>query len=468
MNRIWHYHFGEGIVASPSDFGAMGQRPTHPELLDWLAAEFVSSGWDIKHMHKLIVMSNTYQQSSAHNEVCRQSGLPQPPAVEVPARAPGRRSDPRFRACPSPACSIRKSAAPASIPNCPPEQERRAAAGRQHGSRRAQTAAASTSSSAATHAIPMMEVFDMPDTHECCGRRNHTITAPQALTMLNDKVSFEWSQAFAGRVLKAAGIDDKAQIEQAYRLAYGRTPDGWEKDTVLTFFDQHGKIARTSAKARNEELALPADVPTAWTGPRRGAGRLLPHAAQLERIRLPELEVKSAWHTNASLDSRRDFLANAGCGLGALALGSMLAENGLAGGNGRRRSARAQAAAFQADRQVGDLALHGRRPEPHRPVRSQAELEQARRASRCRRRSAGRSRPWAPANNTLMPSKRQVEAVRAERHLGVGLVSRNREARRRHDACSASCWADGLNHVGSVCQMNTGSILAGRPRSAPG
>ena len=109
----------------------------------------------------------------------------------------------------------------------------------------------------------------MPDTHESCGRRNMTITAPQALTMLNDKVAYEWSQAFAARVLKAAGIDEKAQVEQAYQLAYGRRPDGWEKDTALTFFDQHGKLL-AERKARNEDLALPSEVP-AGLDPARAA-----------------------------------------------------------------------------------------------------------------------------------------------------------------------------------------------------
>lgn len=100
----------------------------------------------------------------------------------------------------------------------------------------------------------------MPDTHESCGRRNITNTAPQALTMLNGKVTYEWSQAFAARVLKAAGADDNAQVEQAYRLAYGRRPDGSEKDTALTFFVQHGKLL-ADRTARNEAIALPAELP---------------------------------------------------------------------------------------------------------------------------------------------------------------------------------------------------------------
>ena len=73
VNRLWNYHFGQGIVATPSDFGVMGQRPSHPELLDWLAADFVSSGWDVKRMQKMIVMSTAYQQSSASNEAAAQA-----------------------------------------------------------------------------------------------------------------------------------------------------------------------------------------------------------------------------------------------------------------------------------------------------------------------------------------------------------------------------------------------------------
>ncbi len=96
----------------------------------------------------------------------------------------------------------------------------------------------------------------MPDTHESCGRRNQTITAAQALSLLNDKLTLEWAEAFAGRVMRQAGADANAQIENAYRLAYGRRPDGWEKDTVLTFFAKQKGIVTERASA-GEKLALP-------------------------------------------------------------------------------------------------------------------------------------------------------------------------------------------------------------------
>ena len=103
---------------------------------------------------------------------------------------------------------------------------------------------------------PMMEVFDMPDTHESCGRRNQTITAPQALSLLNGKVELDWAKSFAGRVIRDAGAEPGRQIETAYRLAYSRRPSPDEKDTVLTFFEKHRGIVEKRIGA-GEQIALP-------------------------------------------------------------------------------------------------------------------------------------------------------------------------------------------------------------------
>jgi len=267
-NRIWHYHFGQGIVASPSDFGAMGQRPTHPELLDWLSSEFVSSGWDVKHIHKLILLSNSYQQSAAQNEVSAKADSRNRLLWKFPRqRLEGEVI--RDSALAVAGLLNAKVGGPSVYPElpvgaAPPRGGWKTATDPADANRRSIYIFVRRNAR-----FPMMEVFDMPDTHESCGRRNITNTAPQALTMLNDKVSYSWSQALAARVLKSAGLDDKAQVEQAYRLAYGRRPDGWEKDTAFTFFDQHGKIL-AERKARNEELALPSEVP-AGMDPARAA-----------------------------------------------------------------------------------------------------------------------------------------------------------------------------------------------------
>jgi hypothetical protein len=97
--------------------------------------------------------------------------------------------------------------------------------------------------------------MDMPDTHESCPRRSVTTTAPQALTMLNDKVILEWAQAFAARALEA-----KDPVDRAFRLAYSRPPDPWEKDTVATFFHKQSGVI-SARLTRNEKLALPSAMP---------------------------------------------------------------------------------------------------------------------------------------------------------------------------------------------------------------
>lgn len=256
VNRLWHYHFGEGIVATPSDFGLMGQRPTHPELLDWLADDFIRSGWDVKRMQKLMVMSNVYRQSSASDEASAKAD----PRNHLLWRFPRERLEGEV---------IRDSAlyvagllnlnmgGPSVFPELP------AGAGKPRGGWKTSTNPADANRRSIYIFVrrnaryPMLEEFDMPDTHESCGRRNQTITAPQALSLLNDKLTLEWAEAFAGRVIEQAGADTNAQIENAYRLAYGRRPDGWEKDTVLTFFAKQNGIV-TDRVAAGAKLALPS------------------------------------------------------------------------------------------------------------------------------------------------------------------------------------------------------------------
>jgi hypothetical protein len=110
-----------------------------------------------------------------------------------------------------------------------------------------------------TATYPMLSAFDMPESHESCSRRTQTVTAPQALTMLNSEQSLEWARAFAARVMERAGTDLTAQITEAFRLAYSRPPDSWEKDRIMTFLArQRELIAERSAKG--EALALPAKI----------------------------------------------------------------------------------------------------------------------------------------------------------------------------------------------------------------
>jgi hypothetical protein len=106
---------------------------------------------------------------------------------------------------------------------------------------------------------PMLETFDMPDTHESCARRSTTTTPTQALTMLNNHVMLDWARAFAGRVLHVAP-EEGARIDHAYRLAYSRSPDGFEKDTVASFLHTQRALIEKRAQA-GEKIAVPDALP---------------------------------------------------------------------------------------------------------------------------------------------------------------------------------------------------------------
>jgi len=253
VNRIWHYHFGRGIAGTPSDFGVMGERPTHPELLDWLAAEFVKSGWSMKQMHRLIMNSSVYQQSAEF----RKNAAETDPGNRLLWAFPRHRLEGEAIRDSSLAVAgllNTKMGGPSVFPELPvgmptPRGGWKVSQAEERNRRSIYIFVRRNTR------YPMLEAFDMPDTHESCSRRDVTTTAPQALTMLNDRVALEWAQAFAGRVLA-----EKDPVDSAFRLAYSRPPDGWEKDTAATFFHKQAPLIRERV-ARGEKLALPPAMP---------------------------------------------------------------------------------------------------------------------------------------------------------------------------------------------------------------
>ena len=261
VNRLWSYHFEDGIAPAPSDFGLMGGRPSNPELLDWLASEFVRTGWDIKRMNKLMVMSNTYRESTAFDAKAAEED----PHDKLLWRFPRARLDGeviRDSALLVSGLLNEKLGGPSVYPELP------SGAGQPRGGWK--TSAGDDRNRRSIYIFvrrnaryPMLEAFDMPDTHESCGRRNQTITAPQAMSLLNGKVSLDWAEAFAGRVLKQAGTDPNAQVDTAYRLALGRRPDGFEKDSVLTFLSKQTSLIAAKAESGGK-LALPTAVPDGY------------------------------------------------------------------------------------------------------------------------------------------------------------------------------------------------------------
>jgi hypothetical protein len=219
VNRIWQHHFGRGIVASPSDFGLNGARPTHPELLDWLADEFVRSGWSVKAMHRLIMKSRTYRQAMAVSEAETQKRLY---AGWQPLRLEGEIIRDSLLAI-SGTLNLAMYG-PGVFPPVPREVVAGSKGGWSPNDRAAEYSRRSIYIfSRRNLRFPFLEVFDAPDNNLSCAVRERSTTAPQALTLLNATEVMTAAEATAHRLSKA-GSDPGAQVVEAYRLILSRAP----------------------------------------------------------------------------------------------------------------------------------------------------------------------------------------------------------------------------------------------------
>ncbi|HVK12881.1 MAG TPA: PSD1 and planctomycete cytochrome C domain-containing protein [Gemmataceae bacterium] len=247
VNRLWQYHFGTGIVDTPSDLGRNGGKPTHPELLDWLAAELVrptqpaTRPWSLKHLHRLIVTSATYRQSSTANP----AGLAADAQARLLWRYPPRRLE---------AEAIRDSVLFVSgkldlTPGGPgfspfesntnyvrvytPKKEFGPAEFRRmvymHRTR--------------MQADDTFGAFDCPDGGQVAPRRNSSTTPLQALNLLNSPFMLRQAGDFADRVRREAGPDPTAQVRRAFRLAFQRAPSAKELAAAVELVDAHGLAA---------------------------------------------------------------------------------------------------------------------------------------------------------------------------------------------------------------------------------
>jgi len=258
VNRIWQHHFGRGIAGTPSDFGFKGERPTNPQLLDWLASEFVRSRWSMKAMHRLIMTSSTYRQSATF----REGAAKVDPENKLLWRFPRQRLEGEvIRDCALAVAGRLNTSlgGPSVFPELPPGMESRGGWNVTKDPLDRDRRSIYVFVRRNTR-YPMFETFDMPDTHESCSRRNVTTSPLQALTLLNSSLMLDWAQSFAGRVLLTAGADQERQIEMAYRLAYSRKPTNEERTLVKGFFHQQQRILSERAAA-GEKLAAPPVLP---------------------------------------------------------------------------------------------------------------------------------------------------------------------------------------------------------------
>ena len=261
VNRVWHYHFGRGLVASPSDFGVKGEPPTHPQLLDWLTREFTDQGLSLKKLHRLIMTSATYRQSSSH----RAAPARLDPENKLLWKFPRQRLDGEVIRDASLAVAgllNPKRGGPSIFPELPAGMPAPRGGWKVSDVDEANRRSIYIFVRRNTR-YPMFDSFDMPDPHESCPRRNVTTSPIQALTLLNSHLALEWARSFAGRVIETAGGDPGRQIDEAYRIAYGRLPDAAERRTAKEFFKTHRAILaeRASSPRPSPPLRAEARVP---------------------------------------------------------------------------------------------------------------------------------------------------------------------------------------------------------------
>jgi mono/diheme cytochrome c family protein len=236
VNRIWQRHMGAGIVRTPSDFGVNGERPTHPELLDWLAVRFVESGWDIKAMHKLILLSNTYQQSSDNGKVDPENKLfsrfnrtrleaeaIRDSVLFVSGRLNPQRGGPSvFPPLPDDLADFARYGRTGDLmwePNQNEEDARRRSV--YIFQRRSLP-------------LPMMAAFDALPFSESCDRRSSTTTPLQALSLMNGNLLQEESEHITKRIEREVGQDLRARIDRAFNLILSRDPAANERDRFMS------------------------------------------------------------------------------------------------------------------------------------------------------------------------------------------------------------------------------------------
>jgi hypothetical protein len=256
VNRIWQFHFGEGLVASSNDFGVMGDAPTHPELLDWLASELVGSGWRLKPLHRMIVLSRTYQRSSAFEPRAstvdptdallwrwRQRRL-EAEVVRDAILAVSGQLNPRMGG---------PSVYP-TLPRAVLEGQSRPGEGWGKSDSREQARRSIYIFVKRSLAVPELELLDTPDNTSSCERRVVSTTGPQALTFLNGAFIQEQARHFAARLTAEARQGTHDPIERAFAVALGRPPRADELRASLAFLETQERQIQADAVLAKDTL----------------------------------------------------------------------------------------------------------------------------------------------------------------------------------------------------------------------
>ena len=248
VNRIWHHHFGRGIVRTLDNLGKMGDAPTHPELLDWLAVEFMERGWSIKEMHRLLMTSEAYQMASAHDDQASDG------------TDPDNRLMWRYRPQRLEAEAIRDSimtvsggidltvGGPPIFPYVP-EEILETSQGKGHWDNHPDGPDVWRRSvyvyRRRSLGFPFFATFDLPDQNQTASARNVSTVAPQALTLMNNEFVLRQADLFAQRLEAAAPNDPAQQIDLAYRIALTRAPSTEEAKVAKTLVTEQSLVDLT-------------------------------------------------------------------------------------------------------------------------------------------------------------------------------------------------------------------------------
>jgi hypothetical protein len=263
VNRVWQVYFGKGLVETENDFGTQGTPPSHPELLDWLATEFMARGWSLKALHRTIVTSATYRQSS--------KSRPEIDAIDPANRLLARQSRIRLdaelirdAALAASGLLSRKVGGPSVFPPQPDGVMKLGQMRRPWNTSQGEDRYRRGLYTFFWRATPYpgLIVFDAPNGTQTCTRRIRSNTPLQALTLLNDEAFFEFARALAARVLRESPADEPSRIRHAFHLCLGREPRDSEARTIAALLEQE----RADASGQRDKADLEA-----WTT----AGRVL-------------------------------------------------------------------------------------------------------------------------------------------------------------------------------------------------
>jgi Protein of unknown function (DUF1553)/Protein of unknown function (DUF1549)/Planctomycete cytochrome C/Concanavalin A-like lectin/glucanases superfamily len=245
VNRIWQQHFGRGLVATPSDFGHLGETPSHPELLDWLASYFVEHNWSIKEMHRLIVSSATYRQASSVENAQSGSAMLKAKTIDPENRLLWRQNARRLEGDQIRDAMLYASGELDSTPGGPSVEASKPR-------RTVYTKWLRNSHD------PLLEAFDPPDSYLSTPQRNVTTTPMQSLVMINGPYVLRRAEALAKRITAQHLKGDIDRVTAAYMLVYGRKPSAVEGTDGVTFLNEQAKRishAGAVAKAATDSMA---------------------------------------------------------------------------------------------------------------------------------------------------------------------------------------------------------------------